>query len=233
MNRLLQDPKIDAVLFARGGYGTQRLLPGLRKIHPKIVVGLSDLTVLLAALWKKFRLPTLYGPMVATQLIHLRTVRRLKKVLLNPKSLEGQTLMAKRVLHGGTARGRLVGGCLSLVASLLGTPYDIDTRGTILFLEDVDEPPYRIDRFLTQLEQAGKFSGVRGIILGTFRLKKELFPTSIRKVVEERLKSFKGPILWGVHFGHCPNPQLIPFGGIGLIQGNRLQIERGIFDAKI
>lgn len=229
LSRLLFDPKIDALLIARGGSGTQRLLPALKKIAPKIVVGLSDITVLLAALWKKHRLPSLYGPMIATQLVHPRTARHLAKILTRPDALEKQRLVAKKIFRPGHARGRLVGGCLSLVVSLIGTPWEIDTKGSILFLEDVDEPPYRIDRLITHLEQAGRLKEANGIVLGTFRLGKDHFPRSIEKLLRERLKNFQGPVLWGLRFGHHPNPLILPFGGIGRIKGRRLIIEKGIF----
>lgn len=233
LNHLLNDREIDALLFARGGYGTQRLLPTLKKIYPKVIVGFSDLTVLSAALWKKWRLPTLYGPMVATQLTEKSAVRRLKKNLTDPRWLQRHPLSAQGILRNGKSRGRLLGGCLTLLVSLIGTPYDLDTTGSILFLEDVDEPPYVVDRMLTQLEQAGKLRKVRGIVLGTFRLKKRLFPIEIKKVIRERLKNFRGPILWGLRFGHCSNPAMIPFGGVGRIDGKRLIIEKGIFDVPV
>ncbi|MBI2982488.1 MAG: LD-carboxypeptidase [Deltaproteobacteria bacterium] len=227
--QLLNDPKIDALLFARGGYGTQRILPMLKKVRPKIVVGFSDLTVLLAALWEKWKIPSLYGPMVATQLREPKVVSRLTRVLSEDNRLEKQPLKAQKVLRPGKTKGRLLGGCLTLVASLLGTPYEINTRGSILFLEDVDEPPHAVDRMMTQLEQAGKLRGVRGIVLGTFRLKNKHFPNEIEKVLRDRLSRFKGPVLWGVRFGHCPDPAIIPYGGIGRIEGGRLIIEKGIF----
>jgi len=229
LNDLLADPKVEAVLFARGGFGTQRLLPTLKRFRPKVIVGLSDLTALLATLWKKYRLPTLYGPMIATQLIHPATTRRLTRILTTRGALERQLLVAKRVFQPGNARGRLVGGCLSLIVSLIGTPWDLETAGSILFLEDVDEPPYKIDRLMTQMEQAGKLKGVKGIVFGTFRLRKNHFPREIEKVLSERLKDFRGPVLWGLRFGHCPNPLILPIGGIGRIRKNRLVIERGIF----
>ncbi|MBI2082529.1 MAG: LD-carboxypeptidase [Deltaproteobacteria bacterium] len=233
LGKLLNDPRTDAILFARGGYGTQRLLPFLKKTRPKIVVGFSDLTVLLATLWKRWGIPTLYGPMVATQLTKKRVVTRLKKALSDPRWFQMHPFSARKTFRGGRATGRLLGGCLTLFVSLIGTPYDVDTTGSILFLEDVDEPPYVVDRMMTQLEQAGKLKGVRGIILGTFRLKKKLFPSEIEKVFRERLRNFKGPVLWGTRFGHCSNPEMVPFGGVGRIQGKKLIIEKGIFDVQI
>jgi len=232
--RFLQNRRVQALLFARGGYGCAPLLPLLLKnsIKPKVVVGFSDLTVILNFLWKGLRLPSLYGPMVATDLggvTHPKNAERLHSALIDPDFFEGQHLVAKSLLNPGQARGRLVGGCLQLIISTLGTPYDLETRGSILFLEDTGEEAYRVDRMITQLIQAGKLRGVRGIVLGTFKIGKQLFPTGIHRVFQDRLKWFRGPILWGVRFGHCENPLILPLGGIGRIEGRRLLIEKGIF----
>ena len=229
LNRALQDKKSKALLFARGGYGCQRILPLLRgRPHPKVVVGSSDLTVLLAYLWKCYRLPSYYGPMVAPHLILQKNARRLARVLSDPTYFQKQRLVAKKKLTtaapGRSVQGRLVGGCLSLVIATLGTPWEIDTRGSILFLEDTNEPPYKVDRMLTQLEQAGKLRGVRGIVLGTFRRGRTLFPSEIETVFRDCLRNFTGPVLWGLRFGHCPDPLFIPVGRMGRIVGKNLHI---------
>ncbi len=226
----LADPSLKALLFARGGFGTQRLLPSLRpKCTPKVVVGSSDLTVLLNFLWKKYRLPSYYGPMVAPHLTLPENVSRLYRALTNPDFFKSQRLVAKKILNPGEAKGVLIGGCLSLLTSTLGTPWEFDTRGSILFLEDTHESSYRVDRMLTQLEQAGKLKSVRGIVFGTFRQGQTYFPSKIQAVVREKLKTFKGPVLWGLRFGHHPRPLIIPFGGTGHIHGNQLKIIKGIF----
>ena len=230
LNRALADPKAGALLFARGGYGCQRILPILRnRCSPKVVVGSSDLTVLLIYLWKRFRMRSYYGPMVAPHLILPKNVERLRQALTDPLFHENQKLVARKVLRPGRASGRLVGGCLSLLISTLGTPWEIDTDGALLFLEDTHEEAYAVDRMLTQLEQAGKLKKVRGIVLGTFRQKKILFPASVEAVFREKFKRFRGSVLWGIRFGHCPDPLLIPFGGEGRIEGKRLILTRGIF----
>lgn len=225
---MLRDPKISTLLFARGGYGTQSLLPLLQEVSPKIVVGMSDLTALLVWLWQRHHLPSYYGPLVGPHLKRRQVSQKLFRILTNPKALEKQKLKARSVIRPGKGRGRLVGGCLTLIASLLGTPFELKTDQTILFLEDTDEPPYAVDRLLTQLEQAGVFRKVRGIVFGTFRLGKQLFPISVEKVIREKFRYFQNPVLWGLQFGHCPNPDLIPLGGIGRIEKNRLVLERGI-----
>lgn len=231
LKEALTDTESQALLFARGGYGTQRLLPLLGKVRPapKVIVGLSDLTVLLGFLWQKYSLPSLYGPLVAPHLENTKNTVRLGQALTQAKFFSKQRITAQEVLKNGSATGTLMGGCLSLIVSTLGTPYECDTKGSILFLEDTHEEPYAVDRMLTQLKQAGKFKGVRGIVLGTFRLRGVLFPNKIREVVLDCLRDFRGPILWGVRFGHCPDPLIIPFGVPGKIDGKRLLITKGFF----
>ncbi|MBI3540658.1 MAG: LD-carboxypeptidase [Deltaproteobacteria bacterium] len=230
LDNFLSDPQIEALLFARGGYGCQRLLPLLKKkVSPKIVMGSSDLTVLLLYLWKKYKIPSLYGPMVVSHLSKKENVSRFKKTVTYSDFLTRQNLSALSTIRPGKAQGRLTGGCLSLIISTLGTPWEIDTKDSILFLEDTNEPPYVVDRMLTQLEQAGKLKGVKGIVLGTFRLKSNYFPSAIKAVVQEKLSHFKGPVLWGIKFGHYPEPLILPLGGDGKIVGRQLIITKGVF----
>jgi muramoyltetrapeptide carboxypeptidase len=221
-----------ALLFARGGFGCQRVVPhlnGRMKVVPKIVMGSSDLTVVLLHLWKKHRLPSLYGPMVAPHLTDPKNIARAALALTDIRFFDRQRLTAKSLLKRGTASGRLIGGCLSLVVATLGTPWEIDTRGTILFLEDTNEEDYAVDRMLTQLEQAGKFKGVKGLVFGTFRQRQVLFPSSIKNVLREKFRTFPGPVLWGIRFGHCKDPLILPFGGRGRVEGKRLIVTEGIF----
>ena len=230
LNSFLKDPKVRALLMARGGFGCQRILPLLKgRCSPKVVIGSSDITILLLHLWQRFRLPSYYGPMVAPHFTHPENVRRLVRALTDPQFSKKQRLIAKKTICGGKAEGRLIGGCLSLLVSTLGTPWEVNTKGSILFLEDTNESPYAIDRMLTQLEQAGKLKGVRGIVLGTFKLARQFFPSEVESVFREKFKKFKVPILWGVRFGHHPKPLFIPLGGKGRIVGKELQITQGIF----
>jgi len=230
LDRALSDSQSCAVLMARGGYGCQRVIPLLaKKPSPKIVVGSSDLTAVLIHLWKKYRLPSYYGPMVAPHFINQKNVSRLRRALTDPDFHRKQRLIARKILKPGRASGRLVGGCLSLLTATIGTPLELDTDNAILFLEDTNEEAYAVDRMLTQMEQAGKLKKVRGLVLGTFRQKKTLFPRAIEAVFSERFKNRSIPILWGVRFGHCLEPLFLPFGGEGHIRGNELVITKGIF----
>lgn len=170
---MFQNPEIKAIFCARGGYGVNRILPLLdpkiiRK-NPKVVVGSSDITLLLIYLLQKCGLVGFHGPMVSGS-FGCKPMKisktQFRKILTGVK--EGGHLEAPqaRVLQEGKARGKLVGGCLTLLCRSLKTPYEIQTRDGILLIEDVNEPAYRIDGMLWQLQAAGKFRGVKGIVFG-------------------------------------------------------------------
>ena len=170
---MFQNPEIKAIFCARGGYGVNRVLPLLdpkiiRK-NPKVVVGSSDITLLLVYLLQKCGLVSFHGPMVAGS-FGCKPMKisktQFRKLLTGVK--EGGHLKAPQaqVLQEGTARGKLVGGCLTLMCRSLKTPYEIQTRDGIVLIEDVNEPAYRIDGMLWQLKAAGKFKGVKGIVFG-------------------------------------------------------------------
>ena len=170
---MFENPEIKAIFCARGGYGVNRILPLLdSKIirrNPKIVVGSSDLTLLLTYLVQKCGLVAFHGPMVSGSFGSKPmkvSKTQFRKVLTGAE--EGGRLSAPqaRVLQEGVARGKLVGGCLTLLCRSLKTPYEIQTRDGILLIEDVSEPAYRIDGMLWQLKMAGKFKGIRGLIVG-------------------------------------------------------------------
>lgn len=170
---MLRDPEIGAVLCARGGYGTSHLLPhfdpALVASHPKLIVGYSDVSPLLGWVVERSGVVALHGPMVATDLAKGLTdhaATRLRALLAAPGA--GWREPITEVVAAGAATGRLVGGCLSSLVALLGTPYAIETDGAVLFLEDVAERPYRIDRMLTHLRLAGKLERVAAVVLGSF-----------------------------------------------------------------
>ncbi len=229
LNQFLEGDYWQAILFARGGYGTQKLLPHLtKKIIPKIVVGSSDLTSLLLYLWEIHQIPSFYGPMVAPHLGRSKNALHLLRALTHPTHLLKKPLVAKEILKKGSTEGVLIGGCLTLILSSLGTPWEINTDNKILFLEDTFEEPYKIDRMLTQLQIAGKLKKIRGLVLGTFRLKTQYFPPDIKKVFLDFFATATFPILWGVRFGHHPEPELIPIGGKARIEGNQLILTENI-----
>lgn len=174
--RALTDPKADGVLAIRGGYGCARIYPELiarlkkvPRLKPRIVAGYSDLTIVLNGLyqdlgWVTFHAPVLVGRPFRTPLpIEESTF---EKCLLTAEPLGAITDEQMIVLNEGRARGPIVGGCLSLLVSSLGTSYEIETRGKVLFVEDVDEKPYRLDRMFTQLLHARKLDGVKALVIG-------------------------------------------------------------------
>ena len=178
IHAMFSDRKVRCVFCARGGYGTPRLLSRIdyRLIarNPKILVGYSDITALALAIWRKCRLVTYHGPMLAVDLaadVNPFAEESLWRTLTSPARHATLALADEsptRVMYPGTTTGRLLGGNLSLLVSLLGTPYMPDLRGGILFLEETGEEPYRVDRMLTQLGNAGVLSRSRGVAVGRF-----------------------------------------------------------------
>jgi muramoyltetrapeptide carboxypeptidase len=170
---MLRDPEVGAVICARGGYGTTQLLPlldpAMIAASPKLIVGYSDVSPLLGWMIERCGIVPLHGPMVATDLAKGLTehaAARLADLLASPGSPWREPVTD--VVAPGTATGRLVGGCLSSLVALLGTPYAVETAGAVLFLEDIAERPYRLDRMLTHLQLAGKLDGLAAVVLGSF-----------------------------------------------------------------
>ena len=217
LQEAISDPSVRMVLALRGGYGTARLLPlldfTLFRRFPKILAGFSDLTALFLGLWKQSRLVTFYAP-VATEWLRADAFTRehLFRVLMgDPWTVEPHpSVHPGVVLVPGEAEGRLLGGTLAVLASLVGTPYLPDFQEAVLFLEDVHEAPYRLDRLLTQLLQAGLLQGVRGIVLGVFHEcgpEEELLAT-----LRDRLVPLGVPVCYGLPFGHIPTKATLPLG---------------------
>lgn len=214
------NPAIAAVLCIRGGYGSPRLLDkidyGLLRANPKPFVGYSDLTALHQALWLETGQVSFHGPMLRPDLLtpRLPPTETLLLRMLRGELAKGDTLVHPSdwpltPLHGGQAQGRLTGGNLTMIGASLGTPWAIDTEGAILFIEDVNEPLFRIDRTLTQLRLAGRFEGLRGVLLGDVA-KVELGP--LYALVQETFADAGIPVLAGWRSGHC-NPNLtLPLG---------------------
>ena len=218
----LQDRNADAIFCTRGGYGSAELLDRLRlpaSTRAKLLVGYSDVTTVHAYLWKRFRWPSVYGPMLAAGLDHGANKPRGydRTSFLNAVSgscerwslaLDGEALVP------GEASGVLLGGCLTLLQTSLATSWEFDTRGALLLLEDIAVKPYQLDRMLLHLAQAGKFRGVRGIILGDFPESLEMRGgVTIRGVCRRLLGKLGVPIVFGAPVGHTSRPMLtIPLG---------------------
>jgi muramoyltetrapeptide carboxypeptidase len=226
---MFTDPEVAGIFCFRGGWGTPRLLPLLDFAaiakNPKPLVGYSDITALLDAIHQQTGLVTFHGPIAASNLrpFNLESLRRVVMstdpigVLRNPEK-EDDELVARQyrtvTLTPGQARGRLVGGNLTLVCSLMGTPWEIDTDGAILLLEDVEEELYRIDRMLTQLAQGGKLAKVAGVAFGACTdCPPGDGPTfSLEEILGQYLGTLGVPAMAGLDFGHREKMLTLPIG---------------------
>ena len=222
LKKALSDPAIRAIFCSRGGYGSNYLLDGLVNAlssSPKILLGSSDITSLQLFLWKRFRWVTFYGPMVASNFDrgagapHGYDSASLMSALTETK--HGWTIdLEGKALAEGTAEGVLLGGCLTLVESTLGTPWEIHTTGAILVLEDRAMKPYQVDRALMHLKQAGKFRSVAGVVLGDFPDCEAPAGSESAEAVARRILTPLGvPIVWAAPIGHTSRAMLtLPLG---------------------
>ena len=210
---------IAALICVRGGYGSNYLLEkldyGLIAAHPKILLGCSDVTSLLTAMHDRTGLIGFHGPMVAKDIAD----GTFDQLSWN-NSLTGITewdvpANGVEVLRPGTARGKLYGGCLSMLVASLGTPFEIQTDDAILFIEDIGEKPFRIDRMLSQLRLAGKLDGVRGFVFGEMLdcapPKGETY--TLQQVIMRVLAPFNMPVIYGLKSGHVSSGNItLPIG---------------------
>jgi muramoyltetrapeptide carboxypeptidase len=218
---LLLDPSVAAIVFARGGYGVTPLLPRLDPAevaaHPKIHCGFSDFTALSGFLLARCGLPSFHGPMAAADLA--RGLDPLSASFF-PAMLEGRgprelEVLSADILVAGSARGTLVGGCLSLLASAAGTPDEFPYDGAILFFEDVGEKAYRIDRMLVTLRNGGCLAKLTGVLIGslsavTFGGAED--PARLRSLLVERLAPLGVPVVAGLPAGHRGPNVTLPVG---------------------
>lgn len=226
VNAMFADAAVDAVVCLRGGYGCMRILDrldyGMIAAHPKIFMGFSDVTALHIALNQRCDLLTFHGPMAAADwsdgavdaFTHAHMLRVLTSVqpvgeLPNPPDDPRQTVQS------GRAQGILTGGNLTLLAASLGTPWEIDTRGKLLFIEEVGEKTYCVDRMLTQLRLAGKFADCAGIVFGDFAncpVEYPAFGLSLEEVIRDVVVPCGKPIFAGLRCGHCTPKLTLPLG---------------------
>ena len=216
----LAETDTQAIICTRGGYGSNYLLDCLRLegTAPKILCGFSDITSLHAYLWQEFRWITFYGPMVGAGLDHGAGApegydsQSFTQALTSSKcwsiALKGESISP------GSAEGTLLGGCLNLVETTIGTQWELDTRGSILILEDRAMKPWQVDKALIHLKQAGKLHGLKGIVLGDFPESNPLPGTESVKDVATRILAPLGiPIVFGAPIGHTSRPLLtLPLG---------------------
>ncbi|MEV4945417.1 LD-carboxypeptidase [Streptomyces sp. NPDC053755] len=217
------DPGVAAVICARGGYGVQRMVDlldwaAMRASGPKVFVGYSDLTALHEAFAVRAGVVTLHGPMVAAAafLEDRRTQECLRATLFAPESVLTLGRESARPLVPGRARGVTLGGCVSLLAADLATPHARPSaRGGLLFLEDVGEEPYRLDRVLTQLLRSGWLDGVAAVGLGSWA---ECGPyDDVRAVLADRLGGLGVPVVEEMGFGHGASALTLPLGVPGVL----------------
>lgn len=213
------DPAVDAIFAARGGYGAGRLLPLLDfdaiARTPKVFLGFSDATFILNALVARAGMVAFHGPMVAMDFargLGETSLRHLRDLLAG--ELQTFELRARSAPRPGVAEGEVVGGCLSMVAATMGTPYAPPFNGAILFLEDTGEKAYRIDRMLVHLRQAGVFERVAAVVFGALRPPggSEAEHRMIQECVADQAASLDCPVLTGVEAGHGSANFTIPFG---------------------
>lgn len=234
LQRLCEDAHIDAIMCARGGYGSLRLLPLLDynrlRGRPKVLIGFSDVTALLAALAARCGFVTFHGPVV-TSLADAspQTLAALREAVASDAavSIRPKTAVA---LRPGTVRAPMCGGNLTTLCHLLGTPFEPSFHNRILFLEDRGEAPYRIDRMLTQMKLAGCFRRIKGLVLGSFTDCGA--PQEVLEIVENRFGDMDVPILAGIDAGHSEPNLTLPFGVPSVLDADSriLRFERATVD---
>jgi muramoyltetrapeptide carboxypeptidase len=226
LRQALGDRSVRAIFLTRGGFGAARLLPlvgrDLAESGPKILVGYSDATSLLTFATGKLGWVTFHGPMVATDFPKLAAVDRVS--LLG--ALRGERPPPIRLgvtLRRGVVEGKIFGGCLSILVSLLGTPYAVDLSNRIVFLEDANEEPYSLDRMLTQLRQTGQLAKARGIVFGEMSncgTRRELLG-----VLRERTADLGIPVAVGLPSGHGRGKRTVPLGVRARLDTGRRTLE--------
>ncbi|MBF8670155.1 LD-carboxypeptidase [Pseudomonas putida] len=235
------DPAIDAILCMRGGYGSMRLLDQLDfeliRHNPKPLIGYSDITALHAAIYRHTGLLTFHGGMLNADLLGAKSPPTETSLLAQ---LGGHVRAGEQILHPaefplssvlhGVASGPLLGGNLSMLGATLGTIAELDTQGCILFIEDVNEPLYRVDRLLTQLRLAGKLEGVKGVLVGDFA---GITTAALTPLLEDIFAPLGVPVLAGWRSGHCDPNVCLPLGAWVRLDSVRqsLVLEQDLFMA--
>ena len=214
INNLFSEKKIKAVFFARGGFGSMKLLPLLDyktiSKNPKILIGYSDISALLSAIYKKCGLISFHGPMLTTLAdAPKKTIHAMLSVLTSQSDIKIKPKRAV-VLNPGRVSGTLLGGNLSTLCHLTGTPYLPYFKDCILVIEDRGEALYRIDRMLTHMKLAGYFKGLAGLALGSFTECGQV--KEIYKLIQDLFKEYDIPVLAGLEAGHGKENITIPFG---------------------
>lgn len=240
---MFSNSNVDAILCARGGYGCTRILDLLDyKIienNPKILLGFSDVTALIQGIYSKTGLIGFHGPVGTTienqyaqsciqdLLMNLSEQTTIKPVNLEENPYKSISEYQRYTIYPGIAKGKLIGGSLTLITALIGTPYEIDFTDCIVCIEDVEEKPYRIDRMLTQLLGSKTFKAGAGIAFGVCAgcdTEKSHTNFTLREVIENRISPLKIPAAYGLSFGHVPDNCTLPIGAESVFNANQLEI---------
>ncbi len=229
LHEMFADSSVDGIWCIRGGYGAGRIVPKINykliKKNPKLLIGYSDITALLHAVYQKTGLICFHGPVASSDFTEY-TVKHLKGVLMNPqksytiayaKENEGNKDIAylPKVINPGIAKGKLTGGNLTLLAAMAGTDFKWKVKNKLVFIEDIGEKPYRIDRMLTQLLQSTDLHKAAGIMLGVFedcQANEGDRSLSLMETLKDRLGHLNMPIIYGLSFGHIKNHFTMPLG---------------------
>lgn len=238
LNEMFADQGIDGIICLRGGYGAPKILDKvdfqLIKANPKVFMGYSDITALHMAMNQISGLVTFHGPMAASDIAgglddfsryeFLKAITEPQPMGLipNPENTKVETLVE------GRAEGVIIGGNLALISATMGTPYEINTKGKIILLEEIGEEPYSVDRMLTQMALAGKFDDAVGIILGDWndcQPKKHNESLSLMEVFQEIILPYGKPTIFNLKAGHCDPKVTIPFGVRGVLDATTGSLE--------
>lgn len=229
LNEMFSNKNIDGIICIRGGYGSSQILEyldyGIIKNNPKFFLGYSDITALHLSIYKNTGLITFHGPILLSKFKDY-TANYLEKILWsdyreiilkNPPEKDGiRDLYPVRIINDGIAEGRLLGGNLSLITSLIGTNYLPDFKNSILYLEEVGESPYRIDRMLNQMKMAGLLSDLKGVIIGRCNdcntNSNQTWDLSLGEVIDFYIKPLGIPAMYGLMFGHTDEQFTLPNG---------------------
>lgn len=226
INNMFADDEVDAIVCLRGGYGAMRILDKLDyemiAKHPKIFMGFSDITSLHIALLERCGLATFHGPMAAANWagkpLDDFSRESMYRTLMNAEpagELANPPEYHKQTVNSGIAEGQLVGGNLMLIASSLGTPWEINTKGRIIFIEEIGERTYCVDRMLTQMRLAGKFDDCAGVVFGNFAdcpIEYPEFGLSLEEIIRDVVVPCGKPIFTGLRCGHCSPKLTLPLG---------------------
>lgn len=229
IHKAFADKSIKAIFCIRGGYGSAELLDSLDyeliKNNPKIICGYSDITALLTAIYEKTGLITFHSPVMLSNFDDI-SFNAFKNIIMNnipfgivqnPNSGGIRETNPTITINQGTAQGKLIGGNLSLITSLIGTPYQINTEGKILFIEDVEEPPYRLERMLVQMKQAALLVDLKGVVIGKCNecvagSSQSSWDRSELEVYNYIFNGMDYPVFYGLLFGHTATQFTLPIG---------------------